>query len=403
MSTDGQRASRRGHGTTGWWPPGLRRAASAPPARAPGRPRPGAPAPGPGGHGPGQGHGQGHGPEHGPGHGHGHGPGHGSGATGEILYFAWTIDGTEPTSQEDIFAVDAATGTVRRLTNQSSGVPFVSDRDASWSPDRSRIVFMSSDAIAPTHLPVLTSAGAVVTDLAVEGMTPVWLDADTVICVVARSEPDGTGGRHDLVAVDVSAGTVHALTAVAPGEHLDEPAWHPTAGLAAILSREDPVTGEWLLSELVVAPAPSVSATLAGGPALTAVSFTAVAAGFSWPAGPDWSPDGTRIAFSASRPCATVQPDGTPVLQMDIAMVTPATLPGSGPGPVEWITDDTAGDYDAGLNDGSPAFSPDGAWLAWARGHEDDWTTIVLKRLGAAGAPTVLLGDQHWFRWGLDW
>jgi hypothetical protein len=353
------------------------------------------------GHGQGQGHGQGHGPGHG--HGHGYGHGHGSGATGEILYFAWTIDGTEPTSQEDIFGVDAATGTIRRLTDQSSGVPFISDRDASWSPDHSRFVFMSSDAIAPTHLPVLSATGAPVADLPVEGITPIWLDAVTVLCVVPRAEPDGTGGRHDLVAVDVPGGTSRPLTAVAAGDYLGEPAWHPTGGLAATLYREDPVSGDWLFSQLVVASAAAVTATLSGGAPLTAASFAEVAAGCTWPAGPDWSPDGTRIAFSASRPCATTQPDGTPVLQMDVAIVTPSVPAGSAAGAIEWVTDDTAGDYDTGLNDGSPAFSPDGVWLAWARGHEDDWTRIVVKRLGAPGAPTVLLDDQHWFRWGLDW
>jgi hypothetical protein len=88
---------------------------------------------------------------------------------------------------------------------------------------------------------------------------------------------------------------------------------------------------------------------------------------------------------------------------MDVAIVT-SPIPGSpGPGTIEWVTDDSSGSYDSGLNDGSPAFSPDGAWLAWARGHEDDWTTIVVQRLGTTSAPAVLLGDQHWFRWGLDW
>jgi hypothetical protein len=89
---------------------------------------------------------------------------------------------------------------------------------------------------------------------------------------------------------------------------------------------------------------------------------------------------------------------------MDLAIVTPPSPPGGGgAGAIEWVTDDTSGDYDTGLNDGSPAFSPDGLWLAWARGHEDDWTKIVFKRLGDHAAPTVLLDDEHWFRWGLDW
>ena len=299
--------------------------------------------------------------------------------------------------------MDVATGTVRRLTDQSSGVPFISDRDASWSPDHSRIVFMSSDAIVPTHLPVLSAAGGPIADLPVEGATPIWVDAATVLCVVGRAGPDGIYNRDDLVAVDVPSGSVRPVTAVAPGEHLGEPAWHAAGGLVTTLVREDPVTGEWSGSQLVVAPPAAVTAALAGGSPLTTASFTDVAPGSTWPAGPDWSPDGSRIAFSATRPCATTQPDGTPVLQMDIAVVTLPAPGGGGPGALEWITDDTAGDYDAGLNDGSPAFSPDGLWLAWARGHEDDWTTIVLKQLGDSGVPTVLLGDQHWFRWGLDW
>ncbi|WP_404387969.1 hypothetical protein [Humibacillus xanthopallidus] len=263
---------------------------------------------------------------------------------------------------------------------------------------------MSSDAIAPTHLPVLSATGTPVGDLPVEGSTPIWVDAATVVCVVGRSEPDGTGNRHELVAVDVASGIARPLTAVAAGEHLGEPAWHAAGGLAATFQREDPVTGGWSAAQLVVAPAATVTAALAGGAPLTVTSFTDVAPGVVWPSGPDWSPDGVRIAFSATRPCATTHPDGTPVLQMDVALITPPVPGGSGgAGVIEWITDDTTGDYDTGLNDGSPAFSPDGRWLAWARGHEDDCTRIVIQRLGDPSAPTVLLGDEHWFRWGLDW
>ncbi|CAN7305780.1 hypothetical protein LJR027_001455 [Terrabacter sp. LjRoot27] len=172
---------------------------------------------------------------------------------------------------------------------------------------------------------------------------------------------------------------------------------------AATLYREDPGTGDWSLSQLVVAPASAVEAVLAGGPPLTAAAFTDVAPGCAWPASPDWSPDGTRIAFSATRPCASTHEDGTPLLQMDVAVVT-LPIPGSeGAGTVAWVTDDTAADYESGINDSSPAFSPDGRWLAWARGHEDDWTHIVLEDVGAPGSPTVLLDGTHWFRGGLDW
>ena len=349
-----EEAARRGLGPSGWRPPGhpehgpdttgRRRRPEpghGPKDQAGPRPRAGARAR------------SGHGPRPRP----GHKPGHGDGPTGEILFFAWTIDGTEPTSQEDIFGVDVATGTVRRLTDQSSGVPFISDRDASWSPDHSRIVFMSSDAIAPTHLPVLSATGAPVADLPVEGTTPIWVDAATVVCR-GRTVGDRTARATATTSwpSTCASGIVRPLTAVAPGEHLGEPAWHASGGLAATFQREDPVTGEWSASSAGRGArrhrhcrARRWRATDGG------VVHRCGTRGACGPPGPDWSPDGARIAFSATRPCAATHPDGTPVLQMDVALVTPPASGGSGgAGTIEWITDDTAGDYDTGLNDGSP-------------------------------------------------
>ncbi len=285
-------------------------------------------------------------------------------------------------------------------------MPFVSDRDPAWSPDHTRIVFMSADGIVPTHLRVFTSAGVPVTDLPVEGSAPAWLDDTTVVCAVGRLSADGFYDRSDLVAVRVSDAAVTPLTVLSPGEHLGEPDWNATSGLVAVLTRLDVTTGEELDTRLVRATAAAVAAVRSGGAPLTAADLTEVAPGHRWPAGPAWSPDGTRLAFSAVRPCATTHTDGSPVPQMDLALLTLHT------GAVEWLTDDTSGDYETGLNDGSPAFSPDGHWLAWCRGHEDDWTRIMLKQLGhghghghghGGHKASVLLDGTHWFRWGLDW
>lgn len=326
-----------------------------------------------------------------------HGTGHGGGPGGEILFLAWTVDGTEPTSQEDIFAIDTASGVVRRITDQASGVPFISDRDPAWSPDHTRIVFMSADETVPMHLRVFTSAGVPVTDLPVEGSAPAWLDDSTVVVPVGRLNAEGFYDRSDLVAVRVSDGSVTPLSALSPGEHLGEPDWNAFSGLVAILTRLDVATGEELDTRLVRATAAAVTAVRAGGAPLTAPDLTELAPGHLWPAGPAWSPNGAQLAFSAVRPCATIQSDGRAVLQMDLALLTLRTRA------VEWLTDDTKGDYEAGLNDGSPTFSPDGSWLAWCRGHEDDWTRIMLRRLGHGRKATVLLDGTHWFRWGLDW
>ncbi len=374
MNSTGHPAT-HGSGHRRWSPPGSAGRRAGAPGHGPGHPRPHRPraprAP--------------------------HGNGHGGGPGGEILFLAWTVDGTEPTSQEDILAIDTASGIVRKITDQSSGVPFISDRDPAWSPDHTRIVFMSADDTVPMHLRVVTSAGVPVADLPVEGSAPVWLDDTTVVATVGRLDADDIFDRSDLVTARVADAMVVPLTLLSSGEHLDEPAWHPTAGLAATLTRMDPPTGELLDTQLVLASAAAVAAARSGGAPLTAADFTELAPGHAWPAGPAWSPDGTRLAFSAVRPSATTDTDGSPVLQMDLALLTLHT------GAVEWLTDDTTGHYETGLNDGSPAFSPDGRWLAWCRGYEDMWTHVMLKRLGHGHKATVLLDGTHWFRWGLDW
>lgn len=317
----------------------------------------------------------------------------GEGREGEILFFAYATDGTEPTSQEDIFGVDSDTAAERRLTDESSGTPFISDRDPSWSPDRTRFVHARND-----DLVISTAAGATLTTHPVPVRTPVWIDDSTVLGVVHQLGPAGTFDRADLVAVDAASGAQTPITAVALGEWLAAPAWHPTSGLAAHLTRQDPVTSAHLSAGLVHLDAVAVAAVVAGGPPVAAGALTALTPGTDWDSNPDWSPDGTTLAFSTLRPCATVSTGGTPLLQHEIALMRPLD-----PATVTLVTDDATGDYPDGLSDDSPAFSRDGTWLAWVRGYEDSWTRLIVQELGDPSTRSELLGGTSWFRHGLDW
>lgn len=116
---------------------------------------------------------------------------------------------------------------------------------------------------------------------------------------------------------------------------------------------------------------------------------------------PDWSPTRTRVVsmrhdgvtpmvLTIRRPVgtmvSTVPVEGTEPVWMngrrvlcglmgvdaggernrtDIAAVS---VPG---GAVRQVTNDSAAPYEDGISDGSPAFSPDGRWLAWCRGGLD--------------------------------
>ena len=315
------------------------------------------------------------------------------GLDGEILFFAYTTDGTEPTAQEDIFGVDSATASERRLTDESSGTPFISDRDPSWSPDRTQIAHARND-----DLVISTAAGATVATHPVPARQPVWIDDATVLGVVHRLGPGATFDRSDLVAVDAASGVQTPITTVAGGEWLAAPAWHPTRGLAVHLTREDPVTSAPDFAGLVHLDAVAVAAALAGGPPVAAGALTALTSGDDWDSSPDWSPDGSTLAFSTLRPCATLSTGGTPLRQPEIALMDPLD-----PSTVTLVTDDEAGVYGDGISDDSPAFSPDGTWLAWVRGYEDSWTRIIVQELGDPSTRSELLGGTSWFRHGLDW
>jgi len=314
----------------------------------------------------------------------------------EILFYAWTVDGTEPTSQEDLFGVMPRSGVVRRLTNEATSPDAASDRDPDWSPSHSRIVSMRATFADPSYLTVRDSAGTVVRTIAVSGTEPIWMNARRILTGQEGFSAGGERNRADIVGIGMT-GLVRHVTAALPGEFLSAPDWHPIAGLVATLTREDPVTHESLGSQLVRATAAAVTTAITTGTPIPVTAMTRIGATDTWNGFPSWSPDGASIAYVTLRPCASVEA-GAPIKQPEIAIMS--TIPRVRP---RLVTDDSAGRYEDGLSDGSPVFSPDGQWLAWCRGYEDTWSQIVLQKLSNPSTRRILVADTHWWRGGLSW
>ena len=301
----------------------------------------------------------------------------------EMLFWSATYPNIDPHYSEDLFGVMPRTGVVRRLTDDNA-----SDRDPDWGPRRRRIVSEREDGADPPYLTIRDRAGTLIRTIDVPASQPIWTAAFGILACVW-----GTGDRTDIACIGMT-GQVRNVTAAQPGENLYSPAWHPTAGLLATLDTSNMSTSS---TQLVHATAAAVTTAITTGTPIPVSAMTPLgAAGSSNSSGSSWSPDGLRIAYVTPRPCATTQA-GVPINQLDIAIMSLAS------GPVQLITDDSAGTYDDGLNDDSPVFSPDGQWLAWCRGYEDGWAQIILQRLDNPSSRRVLVADTHRYRAGLCW
>jgi Tol biopolymer transport system component len=219
----------------------------------------------------------------------------------------------EPVNTSDLFVMDTDGGELSALTRGSS---------ASWSPDGKRLAFHASALGTRPPGPGLPGVPTADSDIFV-------LNVDDCREVIRRTSQDPTSGNCRTAA----PGLVRNLTNT-PGEIEDDADWSPDGKRIVFTSR--PVSGPPPANIYVINADGTDRRCLTCQPLYPVNSEEELA--------PDWSPDGTRIAFMCKPPggpaeICVMNADGTNAVR---------------------LTDNIAPDL-------GPVWSPDGARIVFAR------------------------------------
>lgn len=327
----------------------------------------------------------------------------------QIAYFSYSIrpGGGETNSQEDIFTVSPTTSKITRLTNDSHGA-FISERDPAWSPDRTKLAIFRDDGTTGSLLVVLDAKSGRTLRTYGAGLFPDWIDPTRIVYTRYSDAWD----HADLFVLDTISGESVQLTNAGHWEFYDSPTWNATGGLAATLTTQveyvpppeegaDPYPVTQSMDIVTFDPVDVIAAFDGSGPLLssaTAVNVTAPR-DLGFVSEPAWSPDGGTLALVSGRWSWTAHDEyGNPyVLPMSEIVLVPVA--GTGYTRLTYDSDELVTG-----SDGSPAFSPDGTQLAWARGLEDEWREITVVNLATPTAWTVVGNEKAVrFKGALDW
>ena len=254
------------------------------------------------------------------------------GSNGKIVFASDRDGGLDVYSMEPDGSVES------RLTNTIGD-----DTRPMWSSDGTRIVF-SSRREGVSKIFTMNAAGTAAPTRVTDPLTtvsgqgdqePSWSRSGTRIAFFSDRE---LGFAH-IWTVNADGTGLVRLTSV--GENLN-PVWSPTADLIAFTSDRD-ADGDYEIFTM----------DGLGGNVFQRTSNT------YWDSDPDWSPDGTRLAFQSFL-------DG----QFDIQVLDLAS------GTLSRLTNDPAFDT-------APAWSPDGTKIVFQSNRDGDWEIFTMSANGS--------------------